>query len=211
MVLDILPTPDGKHALVASSGYNAHELLVVDLATRQVVDKETVRQSWFGLAHDPASGRVWWAGGGGDRIHGFDLEGHELTRTTPSDLPAELPKVEPSITPKVAARPATPEPTPNPNRFKAGLAFDPASKTLYSLDIDAGTLTAIDTEGRKPERVAKVGRRPYDVAIARNGKTIYVSDWVGRAVLVVSPEDLRVLATIGGRRASEPDRRPPQG
>jgi YVTN family beta-propeller protein len=185
MVLDVKLTPDGKHALVASSGYNAHDLIVVDLASKQVVDKETVRQSWFGLAMDNASGKVWWSGGGGDRIHAFDLKGHELTRTTPSDMPGEIKKDDP------------PQPRPNPNHFKAGLAFDAATKILYSLDIDASTLTAIDTTGQKPNRTAKVGERPYDVAISRNGKMLYVTDWIGRAVLAVSPEDLRVVASIG--------------
>ena len=202
MVLDIRPTPDGKHALVASSGYNAHDLIVVDLASKQVVDKETVRQSWFGLALDPEAGKVWWSGGGGDRLHGFDLKGHELTRTTPSDMPVEIRKDE---APKdanqgkidVNVKPEAPLPRPDPNRFKAGLAYDPASKILYSLDIDASTLTAIDTTGRKPERSAKVGERPYDVAVARNGKMLYVTDWIDRAVLAVSPEDLRVVASIG--------------
>jgi YVTN family beta-propeller protein len=182
MVLDIKLTPDGKHALVASSGYNDHDLIIIDLASKQVVDKETVRQSWFGLALDPEAGKVWWSGGGGDRIHAFDLKGHELTRTSPSDMPAEVKKDQPN---------------PNPNHFKAGLAFDPASRTLYSLDIDASTLTAIDVDGKKPEHVAKVGQRPYDVAVARNGKMLYVSDWIGRSVLAVSPEDLRVVASIG--------------
>ena len=181
LVLDVRPLPDGKHALVASSGYNAHELLVVDLASRRIVDKETVRQSWFGLAVDPEGGKAWWSGGGGDRVHAFDLKGHDLTLTSPSDLPAPGPAA----------------PKADPNRFKAGLRFDPATKLLYSLDIDAGTLTAIDTTGRKPDRTAKVGRRPYDVALALDGKMLYVSDWTGRAVLAVSPEDLRVVASIG--------------
>ncbi len=201
MVLDILPTPDGKHALVASSGFNAHELIVVDLASRQVVDREAVRQSWFGLAVDAGSGKVWWSGGGGDRLHTFDLRGHELTRTSPSDLPAEarkpdLPKDANQGTIDVKVKPEAPLPVPNPNRFKAGLRFDPATKILYSIDVDAGTLTAVDAAGRKAERTAKVGTRPYDVALARNGKLLYVSDWVNRCVLAVDPADLRVVAQI---------------
>src|SRR4051794_24026942 len=35
--LNILPLAGGRHALVATSGYNAHELSVVDLAGRKVV------------------------------------------------------------------------------------------------------------------------------------------------------------------------------
>src|SRR3954452_8373479 len=50
--LNILPLDGGRLALVATSGYNAHELSLVDLVERKVIDKETVRQSWYGLAHD---------------------------------------------------------------------------------------------------------------------------------------------------------------
>ncbi len=219
MVLDIKLTPDGKHALVASSGFNDHDLIVVDLASKQVVDKETVRQSWFGLAMDPEAGKVWWSGGGGDRIHAFDLKGHELTRDQSlgharrAPPKNELPKDANQGKVDVNVKPEAPMPRPDPNKFKAGLAFDPASRTLYSLDIDAGTITAIDTTGKKPDRTAKVGERPYDVAIARNGKMLYVSDWIGRAVLAVSPEDLRVVASIGvgehpNQIAVHPRRRP---
>src|SRR5215468_2510630 len=50
MPLNILPLADGRHALVATSGYNAHELSLVDLADARVLDRETVHQSWYGLA-----------------------------------------------------------------------------------------------------------------------------------------------------------------
>src|SRR5262249_22670640 len=45
--LNILPLPDGRHALVATSGYNAHELTLVDVDKKAVVDRQAVRQSWF--------------------------------------------------------------------------------------------------------------------------------------------------------------------
>src|SRR5947209_4260681 len=44
--LNILPLADGKRAVVASSGYNPHELALVDLDSARVVAKETVTQSW---------------------------------------------------------------------------------------------------------------------------------------------------------------------
>src|SRR5262245_52714862 len=47
--LNIRTTPDGRYALVATNGYNAHELTAIDLATREKVSVETARQSWFGL------------------------------------------------------------------------------------------------------------------------------------------------------------------
>src|SRR5262245_25094247 len=62
--LNILTSADGKYALVATSGYNSHELTVVEIATGRKVTKESVRQSWFGLAQDEKSGQIWWSGGG---------------------------------------------------------------------------------------------------------------------------------------------------
>ena len=186
--LNILPMADGRHALVATSGYNAHELSVVDLVEKKVVDVETVRQSWYGLALDPGSGLVWWSGGGGNRLHTFALDGHDLTRK------------------------GQPEPTPDPEKskqarknapgggagahFQSGVALSADGKMLYSLDIDGSTITSTPLDGREASRKATVGVRPYDVVVARNGSRLYVSDWAGRAVLALDPVDLRTLARI---------------
>ena len=76
--LNILPLSDGEHALVATSGYNRHELSLVDLSAKSVLVKETVQQSWFGLAMDARAGRIWWSGGGNGGIHQYQLANHEL-------------------------------------------------------------------------------------------------------------------------------------
>ena len=51
--LNIIPLADNRHVLVATSGYNAHELSLIDLDQKKVVDRQAVRQSWFGLAVSP--------------------------------------------------------------------------------------------------------------------------------------------------------------
>ena len=73
--LNIIPLKDGRHALVATSGYNRHELSLIDLTGEpRVVASEMVRQSWYGLAVDKAEGKVWWSGGGYGKLHKFDLK-----------------------------------------------------------------------------------------------------------------------------------------
>ncbi|WP_422928379.1 bifunctional YncE family protein/alkaline phosphatase family protein [Singulisphaera sp. PoT] len=181
--LNILPLADGKHALVASNGYNDHDLALVDLESKKVAAKENVRESWFGLAHDPETSRLWWAGGGTGIRHTFELKGTELKRVGPK---------EPDTTTLTKKQKAA-----EPKHFQGGITFDPATKVLYSLDVEAGTLTAIDTTGKANPRVATIGGRPYDVALARNGSRLYVSDWAGRSVLAIDPTDLRVVAKIG--------------
>ena len=83
------------------------------------------------------------------------------------------------------------------SHFRSGLALDAPRKVLYSLDIDHGTISGPRPRGPSEEiRSAPAGTRPYDVALARNGTQLYVSDWAGRAVLVVDPADLRTVARI---------------
>src|SRR5262249_25138269 len=83
--LNIIPLDDGKHALVATSGYNAHQLSLVNLAESKIVDQQTVRQSWFGLALDSARGTVTWSGGGAGMLHSFTLADGKLKRTSPDE------------------------------------------------------------------------------------------------------------------------------
>src|SRR5262249_33523425 len=144
--LNILPTPDGTHALVATSGYNAHELSLIDLETKRRVASEAVRQSWVGLAADEGVGRGWWSGGGGDLTHEFRLEGNRLERVGDREPKGD----EASKKGK--------------GHFRSGLALDRKNATLYMLDVDAGTITAQQLEGDKAARTARVGNRPYDVA-----------------------------------------------
>jgi YVTN family beta-propeller protein len=186
--LNIVPLADGKHALVATSGFNRHQLSLIDLSAGTALAQETVQQSWFGLAVSPKGDHVWWSGGGANLLHTFDLKDGRLARTSPAepDL-AKLTKEE---------RDRLREQWAKQHAFKSGLAFAPDGKTLYSLDIDAGAIAALDLECSCGDRTATIGGRPYDVAVARNGSRLYVSDWAGRAVLALDPEGLRVVARI---------------
>jgi YVTN family beta-propeller protein len=193
--LDIQPLADGKHALVATSGYNAHELSLIDLETKSVLAVVPVRQSWFGLAHDADTGRVWWSGGGNGMLHELKLEGSSLKREGESE-PEKAKATQPRESAKLKG---VDDAFRGPPSFKSGLAYDPASKILYSLDINGGTLSAIDASRSGNHiglKTAEVGIRPYDVALTKNGARLYVSDWAGRCVLAVSPRDLRVVQKI---------------
>jgi YVTN family beta-propeller protein len=181
MPLSIIPLADNRHVLVASSGYNRHELVVVDLSDKQVTDREAVKQSWFGLATNGSQDKVWWSGGGADMLHTYAVDAGRLARTGPDE-------------PDESKRP--PQERKADHRFRSGLALSRAGDKLYSLDIYSGTIREIDLAGKAEDRTAKVGNRPYDVAIARNGSRLYISDWAGRAVLAVDPTDLRTVARI---------------
>ncbi|MCA1685227.1 MAG: beta-propeller fold lactonase family protein, partial [Planctomycetia bacterium] len=158
-----------------------------DLDGKKVTATETVRQSWYGLAVHEKVGKVWWSGGGGDRLHTFALKEGKLIRTSAPE-PAPEPKAKGQAR-KVAA----------PKHFRSGLAYSGLHSRLYSLDIDAGTVTSesFGLQGEEHEtKTARVAERPYDVILDRQGLRLYVSDWAKREVVVVDPNDLRVLARI---------------
>jgi YVTN family beta-propeller protein len=178
--LNIVPLADGKHVLTATSGYNKHELVLIELESGRVVDKQTVFQSWFGLAKSVDDTRIWWSGGGAGVLHQYELADGKLKRTSADEPP--LPKSDEKTEKK--------KPT-----FKSGLLLDEKTHTLYSLDINASTLTAIDLK-KGEERTVKCGGRPYDLVLGHNGAQLYVSDWAGRAVLTVDAKTLRVVGRI---------------
>jgi YVTN family beta-propeller protein len=201
--LNIRTTPDGKYALVATNGYNAHELTAIELATLNKSSVQSARQSWFGLAADPAANRLWWSGGGDAVIRSFAFAGGNL---------------EPRDTYPAAAS------TANDNKaaaedntltgFRTGLYFDDKSGNLFALTIlpkggnksfawgDAttdmgagGAITRMKIGDPTGDFSIRCGQRPYDVVKAANG-LLYVSDWADRAVLVVDPESLKTIGRI---------------
>jgi YVTN family beta-propeller protein len=204
--LNILPLKDNKHALIASSGYKSHDLALVDLTgDPKIVTKTTVRQSWFGLALNQDETRVWWAGGGDGRVHTFALKDDKFTPAArpKSDNLADM-TIEDLIKRNPEAAKLTPEElvrmlpiVVDAKSFKSGLTLDEAQGVLYSLDINAGTLSTVPIKGGSPTKAQPIGGRPYDVVVDPRGTVLYVSDWAGKQVLVIDPEQLRVLKKIG--------------
>jgi len=189
--LNIIPLKDGKRVLVATSGFNRHELLLVDVsgAEPKMLSELTARQSWYGLAVTKDAGKVWWSAGGQGMLHTFDIKKDELVRTSPADT--DLTKMSAEELAKLLA--AEPE---GAKTFKSGLTFDDKAGVLYSLDINGGTVSAIQMKEGGESKTGKLGGRPYDIIQGPKGKLLYVSDWAGRQVLAVDPTELRVVAKI---------------
>jgi YVTN family beta-propeller protein len=184
--LNILPLKDNRHAIVATSGFNSHQVLLVDLVENKILATEGSRQSWYGLALNKSEQKVWWSGGGANQLHIFDLKDQKFTRTSPAEAP-------PVRRDRSATRAADASAPPKPG-FNSGLLLDEAASVLYTLNINLGEITATGLADGK-ERKGSLGGRPYDIVKGKNG-LLYVSDWAGRQLLAVDPNDLRVIAKI---------------
>ena len=118
--LNILTSPDGKTAFVATSGYNAHELTAINLSTREKTSVQAVPQSWFGLAWDDHANRFWWSGGGQSVLHQLDWSSGQLGPAV------EFPSKDDAAKGPFAEL---------PGGFRTGVFFDSAEDSVYSLTI----------------------------------------------------------------------------
>jgi YVTN family beta-propeller protein len=189
--LNIVPLKDGKRVLVATSGFNQHNLYLVDIsgAEPKALATGASEQSWYGLAVDRAEERIWWSGGGFGKLLTFDLKNDTLTKTSqPAPAPAQA--AEPQ---KVAPPNQEVIPPASPRTFLSGVALDESKDVLYSLNINLGELNSLDLKTGTTRKLA-IGGRPYDILV---GKTqLFISDWSGSQVLVVDPNGFRVVRRI---------------
>jgi YVTN family beta-propeller protein len=188
--LNIIPLADNKHALVACSGFNQHDLSLVNLAELKVVASQSARQTWFGLAVNDKQDRVWWAGGGGvTPRHIFDLKDGKFTRLSKPD--PDISKLTKEELDKLR------EEAGKQKNFHSGLFLDDSAGKLYCLDINAGSLKVLDLKTEKESEPISLGGRPYDIIRNRAGTQFYVSDWAGRQLLILDAKELRVVNKIG--------------
>jgi YVTN family beta-propeller protein len=66
--------PAGRHAVVLHCGYGPHELVVLDVAAREVVSRRSIGEAFQGLAFDTSGERLFVSGGGAETILVFRLE-----------------------------------------------------------------------------------------------------------------------------------------
>lgn len=157
--------------------------------------------------------------GGDARVHAFDLKDGALTKTDRLFDSGKLPLEELIRKHPEAAKVSAEEPVrqlpsvTDAKSFKSGLTFDEKAGLLYSLDINAGSISAIPVGGRRQATKTEViGGRPYDVAIDPRRTLIYVSDWAGKQVLVLDPESLKVIRKIAvGERPNQMALHPTDG
>jgi YVTN family beta-propeller protein len=207
--LNVMPLKDNKHVLVATSGWNTHELYLIDVsgAEPKEVSKVSVKQSWYGLAVNADETKVYWAGGGHGAVHQFDLKDGKLTATDGPSTEIGKTTLEEIIKQNPEAAKMTPEDIvrllpglTDAKTFKSGLTLNEKKGLMYSLDINAGSISAVSL--KKTARPAApltevIGGRPYDVAVDPRGTLLYVSDWAGKQVLVLDAATLKVQKKIG--------------
>ncbi len=191
----VAQSPDGRTLLVSNDGVHDQSLMVVDAASRQVVQAlhyPAPKALFIGVAFSPDGTRAYASAGSNNLIRAYRVHNQQLSAL--ADIPLRASK---SISP-----------------FPAGLTVSPDGKRLYVADNLANALSVINVATGAERRVVlnpatcavsrfgfdpSNGRGcnfPHTVELSANGRTAYVSNWGKSSVSAVDTGTLRVVKTI---------------
>jgi len=168
-------TPDGSQLLVANGGYDHHSLMLIDPRSRQVLQTvpgipDDQGSHYLGLVVSRDGKQVYASDGTNDAIRVFALGGGKLVEGDPINLPA--------------------------GTWPAGLALSADDKRLLVAGNLADQLLVVDLGARKVVGAGPVGHLPYGIALSRDGKRAFVSNWGGNTVTVSDPVTGGPLKTL---------------
>ncbi len=183
LVANMTTTPDGGYVVASTGGYNAHELILLNVETGEAVQRVPLPTLWFGLAFDPSGKTLYVSGGnrhkklGGQApIYVFDYAPGKL-----SDAPVRALKEDEKVTPEKI--------------LWSGLAHHPSKPLLFAANRTAGYIAVFDTRSGAVTQRIDTEVNPYDLVISGDGATLYVSNWASDSVQIVDV----ATGTVTGR------------
>ena len=181
--LSMVESPDGRLLFVASNGYNAPSIAIVDLKLMYVRAALTLDHAWLGMVWHPRGDRLYVSGAANNTIHelrwvdGALTRGPDLVLGRPFQSSAEMDRRA------VTSR-----------SFIGGLAMAPDGSRLYAVDVAGQSVSAIDVASGHVTRTVPIAAEPYTCIVSPDGSTLYVSLWGGSKVLVF---DAKTMDSVG--------------
>ncbi|MBC7925916.1 MAG: beta-propeller fold lactonase family protein, partial [Bryobacteraceae bacterium] len=188
MVLHVSPAPDGKAVVALHAGFNPHGLVVINPSTEEVSQRVGLKSAWLGLAWHPSGKKLYVSGGNANGrkptaapVYEFGYSEGKLSEQPTAEL--------------VDAQ------TDMARILWSGLAHHPKKDILYAANRGTettapGHVVLFDSKTGKLQKRIQVEVNPYDLVLAPDGKTLFVSNWASDSVSVIDTEEERVVGTI---------------
>jgi DNA-binding beta-propeller fold protein YncE len=182
----------GGDLLVSTNGFNNQGLCRLSLETGALSQSVMVGKTWNGLCLSPDGQTVYLSNASDSRDKRI-LAGLDADALAAQDFPIVrlLRAGDGTLSwSKGLAIPAV----NRKNAYISGLACD-SQGALYAANLSDDTIYKLGPDGSL-EGSEKVGYRPYEVALAPDGKTLAVSNWGGRSVSLLNPETMKTDRTV---------------
>jgi len=189
LALKLVVAPDGKRLLAVNGGFNQHGLTVFDIPSRKQTQFLPLDKSWNGLAFSRDGRQCFVSGGSSGKIHVFNYAAGEVTfnrSVSPSRNPGNV------FLAGIAAQPDTGklyvcnegndeiwvlnpqtlalETTIPVGEHPHSCLLGADHRHLYVSDWGSRSVSVVDTQKERRVKSLKVGLRPNDLALARDGR-----------------------------------------
>ncbi len=182
LITSIVPTPDGTAMVALTSGYNPHEMVVIDAETHKERQRIPVRSTFMGLVFSPDGSKLYVSGGNYTRgkddrapVYVYEFAAGKLSENPVAQFDETIAREQ---------------------IYWCGLAHHPSKDLLYAANRTAGNIVVFDTKTGAIVQKITTDINPYDVVLSRDGSTLYCSNWASDSVSVIDTELGRVTATI---------------
>jgi YVTN family beta-propeller protein len=195
MPLRVLPLADGK-ALVLTGGYHDHSLSLVDIAAGKVRETLELGKVWAGLGKDAAGPNIFISGGG-PLLQRFERN----LKRIPLDPVVRKSLSRPILRVTLRNNQLTPRPglaipgLAEKDRFIAGVAVA-RDGALYVVNNPGDTVYKLNPRDGSVLASAKVGYRPFAVALSPDSGTVAVSNWGDKSVSLLDAAMLKETARV---------------
>jgi YVTN family beta-propeller protein len=189
LVLNMVPSPDGRIIVASHSGYTPHGIDVIDVATERVTQHIELKTTWLGMTWSP-DGRTLYVSGGNATgakliaqsaapIYEFSYSNGRLSDQPVGEL---LETVDPKTV------------------WWSGVAYLPGKRLLYAANRGTGAgpsnVVAFDLKTRAIAARIPVEVNPYQLVLTPDGKLLFASNWASESVSVIDTESNKVVRTI---------------
>ncbi len=224
LALKLVVAPDGKRLFAVHGGFNEHGVTVIDIATRKETQFLPLKRSWNGLAFSRDGKQCFVSGGNSGQIHVFSYMDGKASFNRSVSPSQEIGEV---FLAGIAMQPDTGklyvcneandevwvlnpqslvlESTIPVGEHPHSCVMGADRRHLYVSNWGSRSVSVVDTVKTRRVRNIKVGLRPNDMALARDGR-LFVACAGDNTVHVIETK------TVESTEAeASPTRRPPEG
>jgi YVTN family beta-propeller protein len=189
LVMNLLPSPDGRVLISVNAGYLPHAIDVFDIKQQKFTQHIRLTSAYNGLAFSPDGHTLYVAGGNASG---------SASKSDPVAPIYEFAYADGRLTEQPAARFVE---TINPKEvWWSGIAFLPSKNILYAANrgtgTGPGTIVAFNAKSREIVTRIPVETTPYQLVLSADGKHLFVSNWSSESVSVIDTASNKVVRTL---------------
>ncbi|HLW38403.1 MAG TPA: hypothetical protein VKR99_08250, partial [Candidatus Eremiobacteraceae bacterium] len=171
--LHMVEDPSGHWLAVTNGGYGDLSLSIIEEASGRMVASAPLAQAFYGLAFSRDGRSVFVSTADNDSVRRFSFDPRSGALTLAGDISLGHGAL-----------------------WIAGLAIASDGRTGFAAANGVDTLISFDADSGVTRWAAKVGSQPYAVALSKDEKTVYVTDWAGGSVTLVDAGSGAVRRTL---------------